>query len=68
MLQNRVGASRIEMTHGRLAEVIGVRRAGVTEAIHILEDKHLIRADRGTINILAPIELASFVGDFYERA
>jgi CRP-like cAMP-binding protein len=65
MLYDRVSASRIEMTHGRLAEVIGVRRAGVTEAIHILEERRLIRAERGMINILAPKELASFAGDYY---
>lgn len=67
MFYNRVGASKIEMTHGRLATIMGVRRAGVTEAIHVLEGRHLIRAERGVINILAPIELASFAGDYWEQ-
>lgn len=67
MVYDRVGASRIEMTHGRLAEIMGVRRAGVTEAVHVLEGMHLIRAERGMINILAPKELASFAGDYCEQ-
>lgn len=47
----RLGASNIEVTHRRLSEFLGVRRAGVTLALHVLEGSGAIRSTRGRIDI-----------------
>jgi CRP-like cAMP-binding protein len=41
----------IEITHGRLASLLGVRRAGITVALHLLEGEYAIRSTRGRIEI-----------------
>ncbi len=48
MSQDRLG-DELPLTHELLAFMLGVRRAGVTEALHVLEEKHLIRTSRGRI-------------------
>jgi CRP-like cAMP-binding protein len=52
MTQDRIGQNKVPMTHEFLSVMLGVRRAGVTEALHVLEGKHAIRAMRGEIAIL----------------
>jgi CRP-like cAMP-binding protein len=52
MTQDRLGRNKVPMTHEFLSVMLGVRRAGVTEALHVLEGKHAIRAMRGEIAIL----------------
>ncbi len=52
MAQDRLENNRIGLTHEFLSVMLGVRRPGVTVAIHILEGKQLIRATRGQIEIL----------------
>ena len=52
MTQDRLGESKVPMTHEFLSAMLGVRRAGVTEALHALEGKRAIRAMRGEIAIL----------------
>jgi CRP-like cAMP-binding protein len=52
MCQDRIRGSSLAMTHQSLSAMLGVRRAGVTEAIHVLEGQRLIQARRGLINIL----------------
>ena len=47
----RLGSDAVKITHENLADVLGVRRSGVTVALHELEGKMLIRACRGTIKI-----------------
>jgi CRP-like cAMP-binding protein len=48
MSQDRLG-DELPLTHELLAYMLGVRRAGVTEALHVLEEKHLIKTSRGRI-------------------
>jgi CRP-like cAMP-binding protein len=50
MCQDRLG-DHIPLTHEFLALMLGVRRAGVTTALHILEGEHSIRSDRGRITV-----------------
>lgn len=52
MCQDRIDGNGLAMTHQALAAMLGVRRAGVTEAIHVLEGRKLIRARRGLISII----------------
>jgi CRP-like cAMP-binding protein len=65
MTQDRLGRSQIPMTHEFLATMLGVRRAGVTEALHALEGKRAIRATRGEIAILDRDIIEKRVGAFY---
>jgi CRP-like cAMP-binding protein len=51
MTQDRVG-DEIHITHEYLAMMLAVRRAGVTESVHLLEGQHLIRATRGTVTVI----------------
>ncbi len=45
-------ATQFSLTHEFLSVMLGVRRPGVTVALHILEGKGYIRANRGQITIL----------------
>jgi CRP-like cAMP-binding protein len=51
MCHDRVDGDDIEITHDFLSMMLGVRRAGVTISLHILEGNGLIRAKRGVITV-----------------
>lgn len=42
----------LAITHRELAELLGVRRSGVTVALHVLEGERIIRSRRGRLQIL----------------
>ncbi len=48
---DRAGTEEFAITHERLAVALGVRRAGVTMAIHELEGQRLIRSTRCRLSI-----------------
>jgi CRP-like cAMP-binding protein len=48
---DRMGDDRVPLTHEYLALMLGVRRAGVTVALHELEGEKLVRAGRGLITV-----------------
>jgi CRP-like cAMP-binding protein len=52
MAQDRIGHADLPLTHEFLALMLGVRRAGVTDAISVLEGDKIIRAVRGKITVL----------------
>jgi CRP-like cAMP-binding protein len=52
MSQDRVGRSRFDLTQEFLAEMLGVRRPGVTVAMGILEKAGLITHGRGYITVV----------------
>ena len=52
MCHDRIEGDRLHLTHEAVALMLGVRRAGVTVATHLLEENRLIRANRGEITIL----------------
>ena len=52
MSQDRVGRNRFDLTQEFLAEMLGVRRPGVTVAMGILEKAGLITHGRGTITVV----------------
>jgi CRP-like cAMP-binding protein len=51
MVHQRVGFSELPLTHDSIALALGVRRAGVTDALHILEGHALIRSRRAIVVI-----------------
>jgi CRP-like cAMP-binding protein len=52
MAHDRIEGDEILLTHDFLSTMLGVRRAGVTEALNVLEDADLVRSHRGMITIL----------------
>lgn len=56
--QDRVGSQELNITHEFLAQMLGVRRASVTEVLRPLQSDGLIRASRGKVVILDPKRLA----------
>lgn len=50
----------IPITHRALAHTLGVRRSGVTVALHVLEGQHLIRSARARIEVIDGERLAAF--------
>jgi CRP-like cAMP-binding protein len=51
MCHDRTDGDDLGLTHEFLSMMLGVRRPGVTTAIHVLEGNHLIRASRGLITV-----------------
>ena len=52
MAHDRFDQNDFPFTHQFIAMMLGVRRAGVTDALHILEGRGLIRARRGQITVV----------------
>ena len=52
MTQDRVGADTFALTQQFLSQMLGVRRAGVSEVASVLQGEGLIRYSRGRVSIL----------------
>jgi CRP-like cAMP-binding protein len=65
MAHDRVDGNVIPITHEFLALMLGVRRAGVTVALHDLEGRRLIRAVRGQITMLDRSGTEKLANGFY---
>jgi CRP-like cAMP-binding protein len=65
MAHDRVAADTLELTHEFLSLMLTVRRAGVTEAIHVLEDRKLIEARRAQITVLDRRGIEKKAGNYY---
>jgi CRP-like cAMP-binding protein len=53
MMQDRAGSSEFKSTHELLSYMLGVRRAGVTEAAVKLQEQGAIHYDRGNIVVVS---------------
>jgi CRP-like cAMP-binding protein len=51
MAHDRIGEETLPITHEFLSLMLGVRRAGVTEALHTLRDQGLIAYGRGQVTV-----------------
>jgi CRP-like cAMP-binding protein len=65
MAHDRVRGSMIPLTHEFLALMLGVRRAGVTEALQSLSGQGLIKTGRGEIVVLNRRGIERTAGDLY---
>lgn len=52
MIHDRAGGDHLQLTHGLLAEMLGVRRSGITTAAGVLRRNQAIRYTRGDIAIV----------------
>lgn len=68
MLHDRRPGDELLMTHERLAELMGVRRASVTDTMHKLEGEHLLRGTRGRVAITDREGLERVAGRWYGGA
>ncbi|MGE0238977.1 MAG: Crp/Fnr family transcriptional regulator [Parvibaculaceae bacterium] len=64
MAHDRVDGNTIPITHEFLALMLGVRRAGVTVALHELEGRRLIKAVRRQITVLTRAGIEKLANGF----
>ena len=65
MAHDRMTSNAVPLTHEFLAVMLGVRRAGVTVAIHSFEQRGFISARRGELTMVNRPGLESVAGSFY---
>jgi CRP-like cAMP-binding protein len=65
MCQDRLGGDNLPLTHEFLALMLGVRRSGVTNELHILEGIHAIKATRGNVRVIDRARLEEVAGGCY---
>jgi CRP-like cAMP-binding protein len=65
MAHDRVRGDTLPLTHDFLSLMLGVRRAGVTEALHSLQRQKLIRAGRGEVVVLNRKGIERTAGEAY---
>lgn len=65
MSHDRLNSDTLPVVHQFMALMLGVRRAGVTVALHELEGKGLLKAERGAVTILDLDGLVEYAGGFY---
>jgi CRP-like cAMP-binding protein len=65
MAHDRLDGDELQLTHEFLALMLGVRRPGVTVALHYLEGKRLIKSTRGLVTVLDREGLEEIAGGSY---
>jgi CRP-like cAMP-binding protein len=65
MCHDRIDGDDLPLTHEFLSIMLAVRRAGVTEAIHLLEGAGIITAKRAFITVVDRDRLEDTAGDSY---
>jgi CRP-like cAMP-binding protein len=65
MAHDRVEGNVLTITHVFLGLMLGVRRAGVTLALHELEGRQLIKAVRGQVTVLDRAGIEQLTNGFY---
>jgi len=67
MCHDRVDGDEIALTHDFISSVLSVRRPSITTALHVLEGKRFLRAERGRITIRDRRGLEDFAGAAYGK-
>ena len=65
MCHDRVEGDRLPLTHEFMAQMLAVRRSGVTVTLHTLEATGAIRSTRGLVTVLDRARLREIAGDSY---
>jgi CRP-like cAMP-binding protein len=65
MAHDRMTSNAVPLTHEFLAVMLGVRRAGVTVAIHCFEQRGFITTRRGELTVVSRAGLEQVAGSFY---
>jgi CRP-like cAMP-binding protein len=65
MCHDRLREDDLPLTHEFLSLMLGVRRSGVTNEIHILEGAHAIKATRGNIRVMDRQKLEDMAAGSY---
>jgi len=65
MAHDRLDSSAVPLTHEFLAVMLGVRRAGVTVALHNFERRGLIATKRGQLTLIDRAGIQQVAGSFY---
>ncbi len=65
MANDRIGTDTLPLTHEFLSLMLGVRRAGVTETLHVLRERGLISYGRGQIAVKDRKGLERAAGEAY---
>jgi hypothetical protein len=65
MAHDRLDGNTLPLTHEFLSLMLGVRRAGVTEALKNFRQKNLIKTSPGQIEVLDRKGMERIAGDFY---
>ena len=65
MAHDRMTTDAVPLTHEFLAVMLGVRRAGVTVAIHGFERKGLVTTRRGQLTLVNRAGIEQIAGSFY---
>jgi len=68
MLHDRIDGDAMAITHGELASALHVRRASVTDALHVLEGERMVRCTRGQIAVRDRAALIAVAGSSYGPA
>ena len=68
LYHDRLDGDEIALTHEELGAMLGVRRASVTDALHVLEGEALIRGHRGRVVIRDRAGLEAWASDAYGYA
>src|SRR5687768_17490500 len=65
IMRDRVGSDTLHLTHEFLAQMLGIRRSGVTVAVGTLTDAGLIEHARNRIVLLKPSAIEKRACDCY---
>lgn len=65
LCHDRVQGNQLQLTHDFLSTMLAVRRASVTEALHVLESHGSIRSERGKITVKNREMLETYARDLY---
>lgn len=65
MCHDRLRVADLPLTHEFLSLMLGVRRSGVTDQIHVIEGLGIIKATRGNIRVVDRAKLMELAGSSY---
>jgi CRP-like cAMP-binding protein len=65
MAHDRLDSDSVPLTHEFLAVMLGVRRAGVTVALHSFERRGMITTKRGQLTLINRAAIEQVAGSFY---